>query len=168
MGPADDHPRKDWVKETWCWSYHAAASCQPRPKCYECPVIDLCPLSEEDEDPAARAIRRARRDQRREIDRDHDDAVRQHIRRVGAAGTGPSASIADPRHANHGTGKVYRGLAHSRNEAAQPDTDEVAAMPGMGATSVRAMTTTITRQRTGEDARQRGWKGSSFVSEESR
>jgi endonuclease-3 len=54
------YPRKDWVKATWCLVLHGRRICQPRPKCYECPVIDLCPYPKKTKDPAARAIRRAR------------------------------------------------------------------------------------------------------------
>jgi len=53
-------PRKDWVKATWCLVLHGRRICQPRPKCYECPVNSLCPYPKKTKDPAARAIRRSR------------------------------------------------------------------------------------------------------------
>jgi endonuclease III len=53
-------PRKDWVKATWCLVLHGRRICQPRPKCYECPVITLCPYPKKTKDPADRAIRRSR------------------------------------------------------------------------------------------------------------
>ena len=53
-------PRKDWVKATWCLVLHGRRICQPRPRCYECPVITLCPYPKKTKDPAERAIRRSR------------------------------------------------------------------------------------------------------------
>jgi endonuclease-3 len=48
-------PRKDWVKATWCLVLHGRRICQPRPRCYECPVNALCPYPRKTKDPAARA-----------------------------------------------------------------------------------------------------------------
>jgi endonuclease-3 len=53
-------PRKDWVKATWCLVLHGRRICQPRPRCYECPVNALCPYPRKTKDPAARAIRRSK------------------------------------------------------------------------------------------------------------
>ncbi|MDO8506452.1 MAG: endonuclease III, partial [Candidatus Limnocylindria bacterium] len=52
-------PPKDWVKVTWCLVLHGRRVCRPTPKCYECPVSDLCPYPKKTKDPAARAIRRS-------------------------------------------------------------------------------------------------------------
>lgn len=36
-------PRKDWVKANWCLILHGRRTCNPTPKCPECPVRELCP-----------------------------------------------------------------------------------------------------------------------------
>ena len=53
-------PRKDWVKATWCLVLHGRRICQPRPKCYECPINALCPYPKKTKDPAARANLRSK------------------------------------------------------------------------------------------------------------
>jgi endonuclease-3 len=51
-------PRKDWVKATWNLVLHGRRICQPTPKCWICPINDLCPYPKKTKDPAARASRR--------------------------------------------------------------------------------------------------------------
>ena len=51
-------PRKDWVKATWLLVLHGRRICRPTPKCYECPITDLCPYPKKTKAPGARAIRR--------------------------------------------------------------------------------------------------------------
>jgi endonuclease-3 len=51
-------PRKDWVKATWLFVLHGRRICRPTPKCYECPVIDLCPYPKKTKAPGVRATRR--------------------------------------------------------------------------------------------------------------
>ncbi len=52
--------RKDWVKATWLLVLHGRRICQPTPRCYVCPVSDLCPFPKKTKDPAARDSRRSR------------------------------------------------------------------------------------------------------------
>src|SRR5581483_10116477 len=52
------YPRKDWVKLTWCLVLHGRRVCRPRPRCWICPVNDLCPYSKKTADPAAPSTRR--------------------------------------------------------------------------------------------------------------
>lgn len=52
-------PRKQWVKATWCLVLHGRRICQPTPKCFTCPVIDLCPYPKKTPDPSARERRPA-------------------------------------------------------------------------------------------------------------
>lgn len=52
-------PKKSWVKATWCLVLHGRRTCQPTPKCYACPVSELCPFPKKTLDPTAPAIRRA-------------------------------------------------------------------------------------------------------------
>lgn len=35
--------KPDWVKATWCLVLLGRRTCNPTPKCPECPVLDLCP-----------------------------------------------------------------------------------------------------------------------------
>jgi endonuclease-3 len=51
--------RKDWVKATWCFVLHGRRICRPTPRCYECPVNDLCPYPKKTRAPDARANPRA-------------------------------------------------------------------------------------------------------------
>jgi len=51
-------PRKDWVKATWLLVLHGRRTCRPTPKCYECPINDLCPYPKKTKAPGDRAIRR--------------------------------------------------------------------------------------------------------------
>ena len=51
-------PRKDWVKATWLLVLHGRRICRPTPKCYECPINDLCPYPKKTKAPGVRAIRR--------------------------------------------------------------------------------------------------------------
>ena len=51
-------PRKDWVKATWLLVLHGRRVCRPTPKCYECPISDLCLYPKKTKAPGARAIRR--------------------------------------------------------------------------------------------------------------
>jgi endonuclease-3 len=51
--------RKDWVKATWLLVLHGRRICRPTPKCYECPINDLCPYPKKTKAPGVRAIRRA-------------------------------------------------------------------------------------------------------------
>jgi endonuclease-3 len=60
MGLRAIFPKKDWVKATWCLVLHGRRICTPTPKCWMCPVSDLCPYPKKTKDPAARAIRRSR------------------------------------------------------------------------------------------------------------
>jgi endonuclease-3 len=53
------YPKKDWVKATWCLVLHGRRICRPTPKCYECPVNDLCPYPKKTKAPGAPTIRRA-------------------------------------------------------------------------------------------------------------
>ncbi len=53
-------PKKDWVKATWCLVLHGRRICRPTPKCYECPVNDLCPYPKKTKAPGAPTIPRAR------------------------------------------------------------------------------------------------------------
>ena len=48
-------PKKDWVKATWCLVLHGRRICRPTPRCYECPVSDLCPYPKKTKAPDARA-----------------------------------------------------------------------------------------------------------------
>ena len=50
--------RKDWVKATWLLVLHGRRICRPTPKCYECPVNELCPYPKKTKAPGIRAIRR--------------------------------------------------------------------------------------------------------------
>jgi endonuclease-3 len=50
-------PRRDWVKATWNLVLHGRRNCQPTPKCWICPINDLCPYPKKTKDPAARASR---------------------------------------------------------------------------------------------------------------
>jgi endonuclease-3 len=52
--------RKDWVKATWLLVLHGRRICRPTPRCYECPVNDLCPYPKKTKAPGAPAIRRSR------------------------------------------------------------------------------------------------------------
>jgi endonuclease-3 len=52
-------PRKDWVKATWCLVLHGRRICRPTPKCYECPVNDLCPYPKKTKAPGEPTIQRA-------------------------------------------------------------------------------------------------------------
>ena len=52
------YPKKDWVKATWCLVLHGRRICRPTPRCYECPVNDLCPYPKKTKAPDARAILR--------------------------------------------------------------------------------------------------------------
>jgi endonuclease III len=52
-------PRKDWVKATWLLVLHGRRICRPLPKCYECPVNDLCPFPRKTKAPGAPPIRRS-------------------------------------------------------------------------------------------------------------
>ena len=36
-------PKRDWVKATWCLVLHGRRTCMPTPRCFECPVRELCP-----------------------------------------------------------------------------------------------------------------------------
>ena len=58
-------PKQQWVKATWCLVLHGRRICQPTPRCYECPVIDLCPHPKKTPDPSAKATRRTTRPQAR-------------------------------------------------------------------------------------------------------
>jgi endonuclease-3 len=60
MGLRAIFQKKDWVKVTWCLVLHGRRVCTPTPKCWICPVNDLCPYPKKTEDPASRAIRRSR------------------------------------------------------------------------------------------------------------
>ena len=51
-------PRKDWVKATWLLVLHGRRICRPTPKCYECPINDLCPYPKKTKAPGVPAIRR--------------------------------------------------------------------------------------------------------------
>jgi endonuclease-3 len=51
--------KRDWVKATWCLVLHGRRICRPTPKCYECPVNDLCPYPRKTKAPGAPAIRRS-------------------------------------------------------------------------------------------------------------
>ena len=51
-------PKKDWVKATWLLVLHGRRICRPTPKCYECPINDLCPYPKKTKAPGAPAIRR--------------------------------------------------------------------------------------------------------------
>jgi endonuclease-3 len=53
-------PKKDWVKATWLLVLHGRRICRPTPKCYECPVNDLCPYPKKTKAPGAPSIRRSR------------------------------------------------------------------------------------------------------------
>jgi endonuclease-3 len=53
------YPKKDWVKATWCLVLHGRRICRPTPKCYECPVNDLCPYPKKTKAPGAPTNRRA-------------------------------------------------------------------------------------------------------------
>jgi endonuclease-3 len=53
------YPKKDWVKATWCLVLHGRRICQPTPKCWLCPVNDLCPYPKKTRDPNAPASRRS-------------------------------------------------------------------------------------------------------------
>jgi endonuclease-3 len=53
-------PKKDWVKATWLLVLHGRRICRPTPKCYECPVNDLCPYARKTKAPGAPAIRQSR------------------------------------------------------------------------------------------------------------
>jgi endonuclease-3 len=51
-------PRKNWVKATWLLVLHGRRICRPTPRCYECPINDLCPYPKKTKAPGAPAIRR--------------------------------------------------------------------------------------------------------------
>ncbi len=51
-------PRKNWVKATWLLVLHGRRICRPTPKCYECPINELCPYPKKTKAPGVRAIRR--------------------------------------------------------------------------------------------------------------
>lgn len=51
--------KRDWVKATWLFVLHGRRICRPTPKCYECPINDLCPYAKKTKSPGGRAIRRA-------------------------------------------------------------------------------------------------------------
>lgn len=51
-------PRKNWVKATWLLVLHGRSICRPTPKCYECPISELCPYPKKTKAPGVRAIRR--------------------------------------------------------------------------------------------------------------
>ena len=53
------YPKKDWVKATWCFVLHGRRICNPTPRCWVCPINDLCPYPKKTRDPNAPAIRRA-------------------------------------------------------------------------------------------------------------
>ena len=53
------YQQKDWVKATWCLVLHGRRICTPTPKCWLCPINDLCPYPKKTTDPDAPAIRRA-------------------------------------------------------------------------------------------------------------
>lgn len=53
-------PKPQWVKATWCLVLHGRRTCQPTPRCYACPVNDLCPYPKKTPDPS-RANPRATR-----------------------------------------------------------------------------------------------------------
>ncbi len=55
------YPKRDWVKATWCLVLHGRRICTPTPKCWVCPVSDLCPYPKKTNDPAARAAPRSMR-----------------------------------------------------------------------------------------------------------
>ena len=53
-------PKKQWVKATWLFVLHGRRICRPTPKCYECPVILLCPYpKKQTRAPISPAIRQA-------------------------------------------------------------------------------------------------------------
>lgn len=56
--------KKQWVKATWCLVLHGRRTCQPTPKCFVCPINDLCPYPKKTPDPT-RANRRTMRAQAR-------------------------------------------------------------------------------------------------------
>ena len=51
-------PKKEWVKMSWLLVLHGRRICRPTPKCYECPINDLCPYPKKTKAPGVRAIRR--------------------------------------------------------------------------------------------------------------
>jgi endonuclease-3 len=53
------YPAKDWVKATWCLVLHGRRICNPTPKCWICPINDLCPYPKKTKDPNATALRQA-------------------------------------------------------------------------------------------------------------
>lgn len=54
-------PKPQWVKATWCLVLHGRRTCQPTPRCFVCPVNDLCPYPKKTTDPSARERRRSSR-----------------------------------------------------------------------------------------------------------
>ena len=52
------YQKKDWVKATWCLVLHGRRICTPTPKCWICPINDLCPYPKKTTDPDAPALRR--------------------------------------------------------------------------------------------------------------
>ena len=52
------YPAKDWVKATWCFVLHGRRICNPTPKCWICPISELCPYPKKTKDPNAPALRR--------------------------------------------------------------------------------------------------------------
>jgi endonuclease III len=52
------YQQKDWVKATWCLVLHGRRICMPTPKCWICPINDLCPYPKKTKDPNAPALRR--------------------------------------------------------------------------------------------------------------
>jgi len=52
------YQKKDWVKATWCLVLHGRRICTPTPKCWVCPINDLCPYPKKTTDPDAPALRR--------------------------------------------------------------------------------------------------------------
>jgi endonuclease-3 len=53
------YQKRDWVKATWCFVLHGRRVCNPAPKCWLCPINDLCPYPKKTRDPNAPKIRRA-------------------------------------------------------------------------------------------------------------
>ena len=51
--------KKEWVKATWLLVLHGRRICRPTPKCYECPVISLCPYPKKTKAPSVPAGRPA-------------------------------------------------------------------------------------------------------------
>lgn len=52
-------PKKDWVKATWLLVLHGRRICRPTPRCYECPVNEICPYPKKTKAPGVPAIHRS-------------------------------------------------------------------------------------------------------------